>query len=40
LLTNGSRLGPHEIIIPLGEGGMGEVCFALPPAKNGRPAGI
>ena len=27
-LQNGTRLGPYEILAPLGAGGMGEVFFA------------
>jgi hypothetical protein len=25
-LTSGTRLGPYEILAPVGAGGMGEVC--------------
>ena len=40
-LAAGARLGPYEILSPLGAGGMGEVC-ATPraPAKLGRDVAI
>jgi hypothetical protein len=28
LLSSGSRVGPYEILAPLGAGGMGEVALA------------
>jgi len=27
-LTSGTRLGPYEILAPLGAGGMGEITFS------------
>jgi serine/threonine protein kinase len=38
-LTQGSRLGPYEIIAPLGAGGMGEVYRARD-SKLGRDVAI
>jgi len=34
-LNTGTRLGPYEIVNPLGAGGMGEVCRARD-ARLGR----
>ncbi|HEY6000727.1 MAG TPA: protein kinase [bacterium] len=39
LLTSGARLGPYEIVAPLGAGGMGEVYRALDP-RLGREVAI
>src|SRR5262245_61996429 len=36
---NKNRLGPYEIIAPLGAGGMGEVYHHMLPI-NGRPADV
>jgi hypothetical protein len=30
-LSAGTRFGPHEILAPIGAGGMGEVCRAKYP---------
>jgi serine/threonine protein kinase len=38
-LPAGARLGPDEIVAPLGEGGMGEVCSARDP-RMGRDEAI
>jgi hypothetical protein len=35
LLTPGTRIGPHEIVAELGEGGMGEVDRARDARLNG-----
>lgn len=39
LLTSGARLGPYEIIAPIGAGGMGEVYRARDP-RLGREVAI
>ena len=38
-LSTGTRLGPYEILVPLGAGGMGEVYRALDP-RMGREVAI
>src|SRR5436309_15469055 len=38
-LSAGTRLGPYEILTPLGAGGMGEVCRARDP-RMGREVAI
>jgi eukaryotic-like serine/threonine-protein kinase len=38
-LTAGARLGPYEILSPLGAGGMGEVYRALDP-RLGREVAV
>jgi serine/threonine protein kinase len=38
-ISNGSRLGPYEVLAPLGAGGMGEVYRALDP-RLGREVAI
>ncbi|HEY6148211.1 MAG TPA: hypothetical protein VIZ69_10955 [Thermoanaerobaculia bacterium] len=38
-LTSGSRLGPYEIVAPLGVGGMGEVYRARD-ARLGREVAV
>ena len=39
ILEPGTRLGPYEIVRPLGKGGMGEVYEALDPRLQ-RPVAI
>ena len=38
VLASGSRLGPHEILSPLGAGGMSACGYAALAAKRLRPA--
>src|SRR6516225_2529072 len=38
-LSTGTRLGPYEILMPIGSGGMGEVYRALDP-RTGREVAI
>ncbi len=38
-LTSGSKLGPYEIVAPIGAGGMGEVYRARDP-RLGREVAI
>ncbi len=38
-LSNGTRLGPYEIVAAIGAGGMGEVCRALD-TRLGRDVAI
>ena len=38
-LASGTRLGPHEILMSIGAGGMGEVCHARD-TKLGRDVEI
>src|SRR6516225_3772588 len=38
-ISSGTRLGPYEIVAPLGAGGMGEVYRALDP-RMGRDVAI
>lgn len=37
-LTNGVRLGPYEILAPLGQGGMGSACGQREPLDDEREA--
>jgi hypothetical protein len=39
-LVTGSRVGPYEIVAPLGAGGMGECCTARTTPKLGRDVAI
>jgi hypothetical protein len=34
-LSSGSLLGPYEIVVPLGAGGMGGVCKARDTRRDG-----
>jgi len=37
LLSKGDKLGPYEILVPIGKGGMGEVYTARDTRLDRRP---